>query len=60
LLRNTSRSFGIVGANIPNTMQASVFPSAQSRNGTMPKFWAIWIPTMSEPTPAHVAAIDIE
>jgi hypothetical protein len=60
LLLKTSLALGIIGAKIPNTMQAIVFPNAHSRNGIIPKFCAIWMPTISDPTPAHVAAMDIE
>ena len=57
LLRNTSRSLGIIGAKMPNTMQASVLPSAHRRKGRIPLPCDIVIPLRREPAFAHVAAI---
>jgi len=58
-VRKISRAFGSECITSPNTMQASVFPVAHIRNGIIPEFCAVCIPTINDPTPAHVAAIDI-
>ena len=54
---NTSTNLGIFSANIPNTIQASVLPIAQSRYGIIPLFWAVVTPFNKLPAFAQVAAI---
>ena len=57
LLLKTSRSFGIFGANTPNTIHANVLPIAQSKKGITPLFCDIVIPFNKLPALAHVAAM---
>ena len=40
-------------------MHVSVLPNAQSSQGKIPYVFAICEPTMNEPAPAQVAAIDM-
>jgi len=58
-VRKISLALGSAWITNPNTMQASALPVAHIRNGMIPEFCAVCIPTINDPTPAHVAAIDI-
>lgn len=53
----TSRSFGKLLDNNPNTIQQSVLPNAHRSHGNKPLSCAILVPTMNDPAPAHVAAM---
>ena len=58
LLFATCLSFGNEFDSKPKTMQQSVFPNAHNSHGKTPAFFAVDVPTINEPAPAHVAAIE--